>query len=75
MCMIAVLFIKIEYLNIFLKTSYISDMDYYVIQGKKDSGDDLGMISIFLHKNIFCDPSLEPSGRNGSVEGHNICSC
>ena len=32
MCMIAVLFIKIEYLNIFLKTSYISDMDCYVIQ-------------------------------------------
>ena len=25
------------------------------------------------HKNIFCDPSLEPSRRDGSNESHNIC--
>ena len=24
---------------------------------------------IFLHKNIFCDPSLEPSSPDGSNEG------
>ena len=29
----------------------------------------LGIISHFLHKNIFCDQSLEPSHRDGSNEG------
>ena len=24
---------------------------------------------MFMHLNIFCDPSLEPSRRDGSVEG------
>ena len=26
-------------------------------------------LAIFLHKNIFCDPSLEPSRQDGSNEG------
>ena len=31
--------------------------------------DDLGMVSVLLHKNMCCDPSLEPSRRGGSNEG------
>ena len=27
------------------------------------------LLAKFLHKNIFCDPSLEPSRRDGSNEG------
>ena len=36
---------------------------------KKGNMTNLGIIAIFLHKNIFCDPSLEPSLRDGSNEG------
>ena len=28
-----------------------------------------GYLAIFLHENIFCEPSLEPSHRDGSNEG------
>ena len=28
---------------------------------------------LFLNENICCDPSLEPSHREGSNDGHNIC--
>ena len=28
---------------------------------------------LFLNENICCDYSLEPSRRDGSDEGHNIC--
>ena len=31
--------------------------------------DDLGMVSVLLHENMCCDPSLEPSRRGGSNEG------
>ena len=34
--------------------------------------DDLGMVSVLLHENMCCDPSLEPSRRGGSNEGHSI---
>ena len=34
-----------------------------LIRGNRDN---LGIIAIFLHKNTFCDPSLQPSGRDGS---------
>ena len=33
-----------------------------VLQIKKGNRDNLGIISHILHKNIFCDPSLEPLG-------------
>ena len=33
------------------------------------SWENLEELPIFLHKNIFCDPSLEPSHPDGSNEG------
>ena len=30
---------------------------------------------LFPNENICCDPSLEPSQRDGSNEGNNICFC
>ena len=30
---------------------------------------------LFLKENIHCDPSLEPSRRDGSNKGHNIGFC
>ena len=37
--------------------------------------DDLGMVSMLLHKNMCCDPSLEPSRRGGSNEGPQHIFC
>ena len=36
---------------------------------KRGNRDNLGIISIFLHKNIFSDPSLEPSHSDSSNKG------
>ena len=30
-------------------------------------------VEIFLHQSMPCDPSLEPSHRDGSIAGHNVC--
>ena len=35
---------------------------------RRGNRDNLGIITIF-HKNIFCDPSLEPSHLDSSNEG------
>ena len=40
-----------------------------LIQIRRGDRDNLGKISHILHKNIFCDLSLEPSYRDGSNEG------
>ena len=40
-----------------------------MLQIRRDNRDNLGILAIFLHKNIFYDPSLEPSPRDGSIEG------
>ena len=40
-----------------------------VLQIRSGNRDNLGIISHFLHKYILCDPSLEPSRRDGSNEG------
>ena len=40
-----------------------------VFQIRRGSRDILGIISTVLHKSIYCDPSLEPSRRDGSDEG------
>ena len=37
-----------------------------VLQIKRGNRDNLGK---FFHKSIFCDPSLEPSHRDGSNDG------
>lgn len=37
--------------------------------------DDLGMVSVLLHENMCCDPSLEPSRRGGSNEGPQHIFC
>ena len=39
--------------------------DYVVLQIRRDNRGNLAII----HKNIFCDPSLEPSRQAGSNEG------
>ena len=36
---------------------------------RRENKDNSGIISIFLHLNIYCYPSLEPSQRDGSNEG------
>ena len=38
-------------------------------QVRRGYRDDLGIIVHIFHTNIFCDPSLEPSRRDGSNEG------
>ena len=35
--------------------------------------DNFGIIILIFHLNICCDPSLEPSDRDGSNVGQNIC--
>ena len=41
-----------------------------VLQIRRSNKDNLGIIiHIFFYKNIFCDPSLEPSDRDGSNDG------
>ena len=40
-----------------------------VLQIRRGNRDNLGIISIFFHKNISCDPPLEPSHRDGSNDG------
>ena len=36
---------------------------------KRNTEDDSKIIFLFLNKNIICDPSLEPSQRDGSNDG------
>ena len=46
----------------FLFESWRSRCRYIAaLQIRRGSRDNLGIISHLLHKNIFCDPSLEPS--------------
>ena len=45
---------------------------FTVLQIRKGNRDNLGIIFIFLHKNIFCDSSLEPSHQDGSNEGSQL---
>ena len=40
-----------------------------VCQLRRGNRDNLEIISHNFHKNIFCDPSLEPSSQDGSNEG------
>ena len=40
-----------------------------VLQIRRGNRDNLGIISHLTLENIFCDPSLEPSHRDGSNEG------
>ena len=40
-----------------------------VLQIRRGNRDNLGIISIFFHKNISCDPPLEPSHQDGSNGG------
>ena len=40
-----------------------------MLQIRRDNKDNFEIIAIFLHKNIFCDPLLEPCHRDGSNEG------
>ena len=40
-----------------------------MLQMGEDQRDDLGMVSVLLCENVCCDPSLEPSRRDGSNEG------
>ena len=38
-------------------------------RGNRDTFIGINSYSIFLHKNIFCDPPLEPSHQDGSNGG------
>ena len=42
---------------------------YAVLQIRRDNRDNLGIISQISPENIFSNPSLEPSRRDGSNEG------
>ena len=47
-----------------------------VLQIRRGNRDNFGIIIPFYGKNIFCDPSLEPSQRLAEtvlMRGHNIC--
>ena len=39
------------------------------LQVRRGNRDNIGIISQIPHKNVFCDPSLEPSRRHSSTEG------
>ena len=47
----------------------LNTWDKSVLQIRRGNRDDLGIIFLILHKNIHCDPSLEPSCQDGSNEG------
>ena len=65
---------KQEVVNVYLLKMAGKSVGVPVLQIKRDNRDNLGIIShISPRKNIFCDTSLEPSRRDGSNEGHNIC--
>ena len=40
-----------------------------VLQIRGGNKDNLGIMSQIFHKNIFCDPPLEPSGKDKFNEG------
>ena len=40
-----------------------------MLQIRRGNRDNLWIISHICHKNIFCDPPLEPSHRDGSKQG------
>ena len=40
-----------------------------MLQIRVGNRDDLEQLTIYLHENIFCAPSLEPSRRDGCNEG------
>ena len=39
-----------------------------MLQIRRSEGDGLGMVDRVFYGNMFCDPSLEPSHRDGSNE-------
>ena len=43
-----------------------------MLQIRRGSRDNLGIILMFLHKNIYCDPTLELSREDSSFEGYNV---
>ena len=43
--------------------------DQSVLQIRRNNWDYYGIISLICHKNIYCDPSLEPSCQDSSNEG------
>ena len=58
------------------KSSYFTALAFSIyfkyqcsLQVRRGNRDNIGIIAKFLHKNIFCDPSLEPSLRHNSTEG------
>ena len=40
-----------------------------MLQIRRDNRDNFGLLSIFFHKNVFCDPSLELYNPDDSNEG------
>ena len=44
-------------------------LDNTVLQIRRGNRDNLGSIIHISPSNVFCDPSLEPSHRDGSTEG------
>ena len=45
----------------------------YQLQIRGDIEHNSKMIFLFLEENICCDPSLEPSQRDGSNDGSQVC--
>ena len=52
-----------------MSNSDVIALAFTVLQIRRGNRDNLGIISHIFHKNILCDPSLEPSHRDGSNEG------
>ena len=46
-----------------------------MLQIRRAKRDNFGNFSTFLHKNIFCNPSFEPSQRDSSNEGSQVNIC
>ena len=43
------------------------------LQIRRGDTNNLEIFFLFLIENIYCDPSLEPSRRDGSNEDDNLC--
>ena len=48
-------------------TEKVSIAVLQIRRGKQDN------LTIFSHKSMYCNPSLELSNRDGSKRGHDIC--
>ena len=56
------------YVYVYIYTIFARRYKLPVLQIRRSDGDGLGTVVHVFYGNVFCDPSLEPSHRDGSNE-------